>query len=136
MRSFSVVITIAILNPYLIIPAFFGLLYMVYIGRTGIKAMHEAQRLDFLQQGPINQTYAMVISGLITLRAYKCFDYYKNDFLNSLETGANSTFCYNVMNRWIGIRLDSICTVIAIVTAVFCVIFKGKMDADLLIFSL
>lgn len=49
MRSISVVITIAILNPYLIIPVFLGLLIMLYVGKKGITAMHEAQRLDFLQ---------------------------------------------------------------------------------------
>ena len=77
-----------------------------------------------------------MISGLITLRAYDSFDHYKKNFLEILETGANSTFCYSVMNRWIGLRLDMICTIIAIMTSVFCVIFKGQMETNLLVFSL
>ena len=78
----------------------------------------------------------MVVNGLITFRAYRSFDFYIKGFSESLELSANSTFCYNVMNRWIGIRLDMICAFIAISTSVFCVVFKGKISSDLLIFSL
>ena len=136
LRALSVVITIAILNPYLIIPALLGLTYMIYISKTGLKSMLESQRLDFLQQGPINQTYTMAITGLITFRAYKSFDFHCNEFQKTLELSANSTFCYNVMNRWIGLRLDMICAFIAIFTSIFCIVFKGKIPSEMLIVSL
>lgn len=71
LRTVSVVITIAIVNPWLVIPALLGSVYMVWVCKTGIKAMLESQRIDFLQQGPINQTYTMVINGLVTFRAYR-----------------------------------------------------------------
>ena len=78
----------------------------------------------------------MVINGLVTFRAYRSFDFYQKKFLKHLEISANSTFCYNTMNRWIGLRLDMICAFIAIVTAVLCVAFKNKISSEKLIFSL
>ena len=56
--------------------------------------------------------------------------------MSALETSANSTFCYNITNRWIGIRLDLVCGFIATTTSIFCVAFKGYISEDLLIFSL
>lgn len=54
LRSISIIITIAVVNPFLIIPGVLGFLYMIWVCKTGLKSMLEAQRLDFLQQGPIN----------------------------------------------------------------------------------
>ena len=48
LRALSVVITIAIVNPYLIIPAILGFIYMIYVSKTGLKSMLESQRLEFL----------------------------------------------------------------------------------------
>lgn len=78
----------------------------------------------------------MVINGLVTFRAYRMFDFHQENFRKFLEISANSTFCYNITNRWIGLRLDMVCVLIAVATAVFCIVFKGKISSDLLIFSL
>lgn len=64
------------------------------------------------------------------------FDFHQENFRKFLEVSANATFCYNITNRWIGLRLDFVCVFVAVATAVFCVLFKGKISSDLLIFSL
>lgn len=136
LRTISVVIAVAIVNPWLIIPAFTGLFYMLYVTKRGIKPMIESQRFDFLYFGPINQTFTMMISGLVTFRAYRRFDFFKDQLLDALEGSANSTFCYNMINRWIGTRLDIVCSFLAIATAAFCVAYKGILNTEMLIFSL
>lgn len=136
LRTISVVITVAVVNPWIIIPSFIGLFYMLYVTKRGIKPMIESQRFDFLYYGPINQTFTMMISGLVTFRAYRRFDFYREQFLEALESSANSTFCYNMVNRWIGTRLDLVCAFLAICTAAFCVAYKGILSTELLIFSL
>ena len=42
MRAISVVITVAVVNPLLIYPSFFGLIYMTYVTKRGIKPMVES----------------------------------------------------------------------------------------------
>jgi len=56
--------------------------------------------------------------------------------MEALESSANSTFCYNITNRWIGVRLDLVCGCIAICTSIFCIAAKNTISSDLLIFSL
>ena len=48
MRTFSVVISVAIINPYLLIVAFLSLLYMLFIVNKGIDPMIESQKLDMI----------------------------------------------------------------------------------------
>lgn len=78
----------------------------------------------------------MVVNGLITLRAYKKIDFFKIDFENNLEKGANVTFCNQMTNRWLGIRVDSVVLVFGMATATMAIVMKGVISADLLAFSL
>lgn len=98
--------------------------------------MLESQRFDFFFYGPINQSFTMAINGLVTFRAYRRFEFYQRKFMDAIESSANSTFCYNITNRWIGVRLDLVCGLIAVVTSIFCIAFKGLISTDLLILSL
>lgn len=102
--------------------------------------MLDAQRLDQKYFGPINSTFTTVINGLVTFRAYRKFDFYKIQFMDANEKSANSTFCYNLANRWVGIRLDSICLIFGVSTALICMGLKESFvepeQRALLTFSL
>lgn len=87
--------------------------------------------------GPINQTYTMVINGLVTLRSYRKFDFFKINFVEAIEKSANATFCYVSANRWIGLRLELLCNFFGIITAILCFALKNQFeDKDQLTFSL
>jgi hypothetical protein len=64
---------------------------------------------------------------MVTLRSYRKFDYFRIPFMEAIEKSANSTFCYAVANRWIGIRLDALCVTFGVSTAALTIILKGKI---------
>ena len=78
--------------------------------------MQESQKFDGILRGPIHNTFAMVIQGLVTLRAFNKFDHFKQDFSNVVEKCANATFMFNICNRWIGIRVEIISAVFSVAT--------------------
>ena len=78
----------------------------------------------------------MTVNGLISIRAYNQLDFFKGQFMNEAELSANVTFTYIVINRVLGHRLNMGIVVLSIVTASFCVAFKGVIEAELLAFSL
>jgi hypothetical protein len=78
----------------------------------------------------------MIVNGLVTFRAYKKFDYYRAELMQAVEKSSNSTFCFNITNRWIGVRLDFICYSFGIITSSFVIALKGSVDRELLTFSL
>lgn len=79
-RAISVFIMISIVNPWLLIGAFVALILMVLITKKAIRPLVETQRLDSIYRGPIHSTFAMIVDGLVTLRAYEKIDFFKIDF--------------------------------------------------------
>jgi hypothetical protein len=56
--------------------------------------------------------------------------------MESVEKSANSTFCYVISNRYIGVRLDFYCVCFGVATAIFCLCLKNSTPTALLTFSL
>ena len=81
-RAFSVMITVCVFNPYMLIGAFLCLILMVLVVKAGAQSMIEGQRLDSMSRGPIHNTFAMILNGLVTLRVHDRSSYFKQDFLN------------------------------------------------------
>ena len=77
LRVLTVIISISIVNPWLLIFAAIAIVMMIRVYRLGVTAMIDAQRLDQRFFGPINTTFTMVITGLVTFRAYRKFDFYR-----------------------------------------------------------
>lgn len=124
-RVISVVIAVSVVNPYLLIAVFFGVIIMLYYYKTGVGPMIESQKLDAIQQGPINQTYTTVMNGLITLRSYRKFDYFKTGIVEAVEKSANATFCYVIAVSWVGLRLEMLCSFFGLATTIVCFIMKN-----------
>jgi ABC-type bacteriocin/lantibiotic exporter with double-glycine peptidase domain len=119
LRTLTVCITVGIINPWLFIGIAIALGFMYVILKLGSGVMVQSQALDGVLRGPIHNTFAMVISGLVTLRVFDRVAYFKQDFNNTLEKCANATFAFNMSNRWVGLRLDMVCCFITImVTAI------------------
>lgn len=56
--------------------------------------------------------------------------------MKAVEHSANSTFCYNSSNAWVGYRLDMIAIVFVISTTALSVLGKNYFNKDLLILTL
>ena len=69
-RTIGASISLALVNYWLFLPMFFICFYFAYVAKMASKAMIEAQRLDSVVRGPIHSLFAMVINGLISIRAF------------------------------------------------------------------
>ena len=76
-RTASVTIVLCVVNFLLLIPLFFAVLYFLWVMKRATQAMVEAQRLDSIVRGPIHSLFAMVVNGLVSIRAYEKLDYFK-----------------------------------------------------------
>ena len=124
-RIVTVVITIAIINPYILIVVFVGSLMMYYVMKRGSKVMIESQRKESIARGPLNGNFAMLVNGLVSVRANDKIDYFREAFDKDMQMSANSTFSYVIANRWIGIRLDVICSIFITAICTFSILMKG-----------
>lgn len=134
-RTFTVCITVGIINPWLFIGIVLCSVLMYIILRIGSGVMIKSQVLDGVLRGPIHNTFAMIIQGLVTFRAFDRIDYFKQDFNNTLEKCANATFAFNVSNRWVGLRLDFVCSIFTVLTTGFAMAMRNTFSPELLILS-
>ena len=132
----SVIITVAIINPFLLIPAAIGFAVMLRITKGAMKCMIESSRFELMAYGPINTTFTGIISGLVTFRGYRKFDWYRLQFMKAIEHSANASFCWSSSNAWITMRLDWICVVFTITTASVSVLAKDYFNKDMLVVTL
>ena len=135
-RTATVVITICIFNYWMLIVVLVAVILMYFVMKKGTKVMIESQRRDAESRTPIHGTIALVINGMVSLRAADRFRFFRQEFVNSLELGTNATFCYVIANRWIGIRADLICVVFITLVCFFLVYLKGEIESSLLVMSL
>ena len=135
-RTASVVVIISIVNYWMIIVCVFCIAMMFFIVRKGTQVMLESQRRDSESRGPIHGILAMVINGLVSLRAADKIQYFRQDFISNLKFSTNASFCYVIANRWIGIRLDVLCCVFVVFISFFLLLLKGSVDGTLLVMSL
>lgn len=135
-RTGTVVVTVCVVNPWMAIAVVIAAVLMYLVMRKGTQVMIEAQRRDAESRGPIHSTIALIINGMVSLRAADKIRYFRQDFVNQLQLGTNATFCYVVANRWIGIRLDVICVVFITLICFFLVYMKGTIETKFLVMSL
>lgn len=57
-------------------------------------------------------------------------------FIDQLEKSCNVTFTFFAINRWMSMVLDTVCVLFTLSVAIFSLYAKGKMDNDILAFSL
>jgi hypothetical protein len=99
--------------------------------------MVEAQRFNQKYYTPINSTFNMAINGLITLRSYRKFEFFKENFDDAVELSSNACFCFISVHRWIGIRIDLFAGLFAILTCTLAVFMANSgFDRGLLTMSL
>ena len=77
-----------------------------------------------------------LIKGIFTLRASNKTEFFRQEFMNNLQIGTNTTFCYVIANRWISIRLDILCCIFLSFVCFFVVLMKGEYEASWLVMSL
>lgn len=135
-RILFVFITVIIVNPYLLIVFAISSIFVYRVANLGIHPMIECQKFEQMYFAPINTTLNTMINGITTLRSYRKFDYYKQNFNDALEKSSNATFGFIIASRWLSTRLDIICTLIAFSTAVLAIILKDVASKELLVMSL
>ena len=135
-RVITVIITVSIVNPWISIVSLFVIVTCGLLAKKVLPSMIESQRMDTIYRGPVHTSFAMVVSGLITLRAYKKIDYFKIDFEKNMEKGADVVFCNIAAQRWLGFRIDMVVFVFGLTTAILSIVMKGSIEPGLLAFSL
>ena len=107
--------TIVLINilKFIVIILFFP---MYYIRKKSIIAQNDAIRLEGISKGPINSLYSSIIDGIFSIRIFKKQSFFKQKFLKELDKNASTKFTFNGLRRWMGLRLELLAILVAILS--------------------
>ncbi|KAI1315964.1 hypothetical protein EDD11_010603 [Mortierella claussenii] len=124
------VVTVSIVNPWIIIAipfilsGFWGLRYLY------IKSSRQVKRLDSQSRSPIYAHLSETLDGLSTIRAFGRKEGFMNEHIKTQEDNGRAFFMYLGMARWLGYRLDAVSALFLGITAIACVAARDTQQAS------
>ncbi|KAL4146488.1 hypothetical protein PRNP1_012352 [Phytophthora ramorum] len=100
----------------LLIPVF-----ICYVGyqRFYGKSCRELQRLDNISKSPVYAHFTQTLNGLVTIRSFEMVDQSQHSQALKINENTKAFLLLNLINRWLGIRLEFLGAVITFAVAFF-----------------
>ncbi|GLE05595.1 hypothetical protein PINS_up014627 [Pythium insidiosum] len=83
------------------------------------QSCRELQRLDSVTKSPIYAHFTETLAGLVTIRAFQMVDKSSKDQARRLNTNTKAFLYLNLINRWLGVRLEALGALITLGVACF-----------------
>lgn len=127
----ATVIVQAVLFPWAIVGFVPIIILYIMIQQYYRKTSREIKRLDSISRSPVFIQLAEALTGLSTLRAFDLQERSRQRMELNIDTNNQAFWKGNVINRWLGVRLDLIGALLIFVTALVAVITAGTVDPGL-----
>ncbi|CAG2101428.1 unnamed protein product [Medioppia subpectinata] len=123
------IIMITIVNPYLIIPAFFLIVMLVAARAIYIKSARDIRRTEGLTRSPVFSHVSTTFNGLASVRAFGAQEMFEKQFYvyqddHSATWMLVTTACYAF-----AIIIDGLCFLYIIIIFVVIMLFPGQLEA-------
>ncbi|KDR78080.1 hypothetical protein GALMADRAFT_224469 [Galerina marginata CBS 339.88] len=116
---FAAIITVAVVFPYFIIPAFFiGFAYRAFaIGylNTG----RDLRRMESNSRSPIFSDFGELLDGIVTVRAFSAEKRFLNNLHVKIDTTTKMWYTFWMTNRWLLLNFDALGALAVLVTTLF-----------------
>ncbi|XP_068702097.1 ATP-binding cassette sub-family C member 4-like isoform X3 [Montipora foliosa] len=111
--------------PYLLAAAIPILALFVFLRHYYVRSSREIKRLEAMNRNPFYSHISATIQGLTTIRAYSAEDRFRDMYHVFLDDHSASWLLFETGARWLGCRLDFVCSVFAVV-AVFTALLMAE----------
>ena len=131
----SVLLLCIVSTPYFIV-VLIPLAFTFYLIQEHFrKTSRELKRLDGISRSPIYNHFGEFLAGLPTIRAYGKQNIFLENHHKLCDVNKKCFFAFNVTNRWLSLRLDTISTfvILAVGLIAVCMVDLGsKVDRNIL----
>ncbi|KAF9927726.1 hypothetical protein BGZ65_006637, partial [Modicella reniformis] len=118
---FGSIVTVCVVNPWIIIAIPFILSGFVGLRTLYIQSSRQVKRIDSQTRSPIYSHLSETLDGLTSVRAFGVSDQFVSEHIKTQEDNGRAFFTYLAMSRWLGYRLDAVSALFLGVTAIACV---------------
>ncbi|KAJ7700789.1 P-loop containing nucleoside triphosphate hydrolase protein [Mycena rosella] len=121
---------ILIMSPLFVLPAAVLLLAGGWVGNLYRKAQLSVKREMSNARAPVLGHFGAAIDGLISIRAYGAQEAFIDVSLKHINYYTRTARTFQLLGRWVGIRLDTLGTVFTGLLAVYMVYFQDHGSSD------
>ncbi|CAH3114175.1 unnamed protein product [Pocillopora meandrina] len=125
LQAFAVLMLNVVFVPYLLAAAIPIVLLFLFIRHYYLKTAREVKRIEAMNRSPFYSHISTSLQGLTTIRAYRAENRFKNQYDVYQDNHTAAWFLFMTGSRWLGARLDFICTVF-IASAAFSPLFLAE----------
>jgi ATP-binding cassette subfamily C (CFTR/MRP) protein 4 len=140
LQSFSfcvaAVVLVCVAIPYLavIVPP---LLFSFAVLRARyLTSSRECKRIEAVTRSPVYAGFSAALEGLATIRAYKLEGRLRRGFRDQVDQNIRAWWSFQLLSRWLGLRLDMQTATILALTVFPAAALKGSLDIGLVGFAL
>ncbi len=102
-----------------------------YTQQYYIASSRELKRLDSISRSPIYNHFTETIDGVTVVRSYDMEEVFVETNRQRLDANQRAYFCFQVSNRWLAVRLETIGNVIVGLASLFAVFSRGSLSGGL-----
>ncbi|CAF4358202.1 unnamed protein product [Rotaria sp. Silwood2] len=135
MMTTGSVITIIIINPWMILPLIFLGPAFWLLCRYYLRSSQQLKRMESVTRSPIFGLFPSTLNGLTTIRAFKVQNDMIRSFMNLVDANTRPYLYMIGASRWFCLRIDAITTLFTLFIALFVVILRDRANPAMLALS-
>ena len=120
---------VAAIFPWLLIALIPLSFIFVYLNMLFRRTNRELKRIDNTTRSPVFSHLTATVQGLATLHAFNKTESFAKRFDEFVDKNSSPMFMFFIAARWFSIRLDMLCIIISVGTALVAVVTKGVVPA-------
>ncbi|KAG0249050.1 Multidrug resistance-associated protein 1, partial [Linnemannia exigua] len=122
-------------------PVFLAILPPVFLSYSLVMSYYMAssrafKRIESVAKSPMYQHFSETLSGVSTVRVLGCSQRFIDENASRSDISSNAHFVWAMSNRWLDVRLESLCSVIVLGASVFAVLARDSLSPSMVGMSL
>eukprot|EP01027_Heterolobosea_sp_BB2_P005362 GEZU01008213.1.p1 GENE.GEZU01008213.1~~GEZU01008213.1.p1 ORF type:complete len:1468 (-),score=330.07 GEZU01008213.1:1647-6050(-) len=127
----SGLLVIVFITPLVLIPLIPTIIVYWFVQHFYRKTSRELKRLESISRSPIYSFFQEIVGGISTVRAYKMQESLSSRHFTNVDDNQRVFFYSVAANRWLGIRLEFISSVVLLFAALLCVAGRNYLEPGL-----
>ncbi|CAG2179609.1 unnamed protein product, partial [Oppiella nova] len=126
-EGIGIIITVAIINIYLIIPGIFLIIFTVIVRGVYMKSARDIKRFEGITRSPVFTHVSTTINGLVSVRAYGAQEAFERQYYIYQNDHTATWFLFVCASRTLGLIMDWLCVAYLVVIAVVMMVFPEQI---------
>jgi ABC-type multidrug transport system fused ATPase/permease subunit len=118
-------------SVWLLIPLAPLLVVYFFMQQIYMRNSRELKRLESISRSPVFAHFSETMTGLSTIRAFCRQSQFVETCANLIDRNNQVTYIQYIVQRWLGLRLETLGAFICFFAALFSVLFRGSMDPSI-----